>query len=161
MISRRATLAAGATAAFGGIGAVAAHRAHLLDEGLRTVGVRPHPEPDPRDVRLLAQAADAARALLGAADAALAAGGLSDGDRQFVVTARAVAAAHARAVSTAAPDRATGGDASVDNLAARAASAADDRARDALRAVSSEVAQVLASMAAGLDGLVQAREMLA
>jgi hypothetical protein len=46
--------------------------------------------------------------------------------------------------------------ASVAGLAAVVASTADRRAHDAVRAVSSEVAQVLAAMAAGLDQLVLA-----
>jgi len=69
MISRRAAIQLGVVAGGVGIGGFAAHRAGVLDDGLRAVGVRPHTEPDPHDVALLAAAATGQTELLAALDA--------------------------------------------------------------------------------------------
>lgn len=142
-----------------GLGAVAAHRAGALDDGLRGIGVKPHPEPDPGDVRLLATAAQDAESMLNLIAAASAAGATGDEERRFFRTARAVITEQAGALGVRAQGAGTtstgpGADAAMAALAAAVASAADNRGRDAVRAASSEVAQVLASMAAGLDQLV-------
>ena len=52
----------------GGTGAAgfAAQRAGVLDDGLRAAGIRPHAEPDPHDVALLAEAAAGQAELLAA-----------------------------------------------------------------------------------------------
>lgn len=156
MFSRRALFSAGAGAVIAGLGAVAAHRAGVLDDGLRGIGVKPHPEPDPGDVRLLAAAAQDAESMLNLVAAALAAGAGRDSERRFLVTARAVITEQARSLGVKSTSTEPGTDASAAGLATLAAAAADHRGRDAIRAVSSEVAQVLASMAAGLDQLVVA-----
>jgi hypothetical protein len=69
-MSRRAVLGT-AAATLGGVGVagVAAQRAGVLDDGLRALGLRPHAEPNPRDVQLLAEAAGGQRALLSHFDA--------------------------------------------------------------------------------------------
>lgn len=163
MFSRRAVFSAGAGAAIAGLGAVAAHRAGVLDDGLRGIGVKPHPEADPGDVRLLATAARDVESLLDLVGAALAAESIRGNERRFLITARAVITEHAKSLGVRAQLVGTeittprlGLDAIIANLAAAVASAADTRGRDAVRAVSPEVAQVLASMAAGLDQLVVA-----
>jgi hypothetical protein len=148
-------LSAGAGAAIAALGVVAAQRAGVLDDGLRGIGIEPHPEPDPGDVRLLTTAAQDAQSMLNLVAVASAASTLSDDERRFLVTARAVIAEQARSLGVRAQDVGTAG-ASVAGLAAVVASTADRRAHDAVRAVSSEVAQVLAAMAAGLDQLVLA-----
>lgn len=146
-------LAAG-VAAIGGVAASGAQRAHLLDDTLHAVGVRPHREANPRDVQLLAAAAADVQTLVQTADALAGAGGLEGHDRQFVHSAQRVARTHAQAVAAAVPPTpAPVGDPSVKQLKQLAAAAADARANDALSAVAVEVAQVLASMAAGLDSL--------
>src|SRR5690348_383477 len=68
MISRRGAL--GAAVALGGVGAagVVARRAGVLDDALQATGLRPHTTPDPRDVALLADAAQGQRELLALAD---------------------------------------------------------------------------------------------
>jgi hypothetical protein len=157
MISRRATLALGASAAVAGVGGVVAHREGVLDDGLRGVGVKPHPEPDPGDVRRLAQAGDAAQVLRANIAAALAAAALDDDQRRFLERAQVIVTEHAHSVSSSEPGRGAGSP-TVHNVVTLARTLADDRARDALKAVSPEVAQVLASMAAGLDQLVVAGE---
>jgi len=166
VFSRRALFSAGAGGVIAGLGAIAAHRAGVLDDWLRGIGVKPHPEPEPGDVRLLATAAQEAESMLNVIDAALAAGTVRGDERRLLITARAVITEHGRAVGVgpvgmgAVGGRTTstepGIDASVAGLAAVVASAADHRARDSVRAVSAEVAQVLASMAAGLDQLLVA-----
>lgn len=152
-------LSAGAAVAIAGAGAVTARRTGVLDDGLRAVGVKPHPEPHPGDVRLLATAAKDTDALLLFLATASASGNAPDEERRFLATARSILAEHARAVGGR---QATDGPLPVDqgavtsaeSLAAAVSATADDRARDALRAASTDVALVLASMAAGLDQLV-------
>jgi hypothetical protein len=158
VFSRRALFSAGAGAVIAGLGAVTAHRAGVLDDGLRGIGIKPHPEPDPGDVRLLATAAEEAESMLNLVDAALADGTVRDDERRLLVAARAVITEQGSAVGMRARTTLTepSTDASAAGLAAVVASAADHRARDSVRAVSSEVAQVLASMAGGLDQLLVA-----
>src|SRR5215213_669912 len=68
MLSRRAAIQLGLFAGGVGIAGFAARRAGVLDDGLRAVGVRPHAEPDPHDVALLAAAAAGQIELLAALD---------------------------------------------------------------------------------------------
>ncbi len=113
-------------------GAVATHR---LDDGLRRLGVEPRPESDPGDRRLVARARADAQALITLATEAEA--------PRDVITALNQ---QRDALPTTLPDASgvTG------ELAAACRTVATARAADSLAAVSSDVAQVLASMAAGL-----------
>lgn len=154
MISRRATLV-GAVAGVGGLAAVGAQKLGVLDEMVGAVGIRPHAEPDPSDVDRLTRAAEANRSLRTAAEAALLASTLSVVERQFLATARRTLREQGHAVSAGVP-AAPSGPGSMKDFRRLARAAADDRANDAMTAVSVAVAQVLASMAAGLDQLVEA-----
>ena len=152
MISRRAVLG-GAAAAVGGIGVAgfAAQRVGLLDEALRAVGARPHAEPNPQDVQLLADAAAGQRSLLARFDAL---------DRRHhvadIAPLRAVLAAQLAAVAdetrspVEVPAVADEKDAAVAGFADDIESAAKSRHDGALVSGSLAVTQVLASMAAGL-----------
>lgn len=136
VVSRRSLLVstAGVAAVIGGAigGAAATHR---LDDALRAVGVEPKPEPDPGDLRLTARARADAEALV-----TLAATAQAPADVLAALTTQR------DALPTTLPD-ASGvkGDLQVACLAV-----ADSRAADALTAISSDLALVLASMAAGL-----------
>jgi hypothetical protein len=149
VISRRALLGTGAAAAAVAVvaGAAAGHR---LDDAARAVGIEPHPEPDLADDRLIARVARDQAALLAAVTASAAAhGGL--GLTRFVSISRA----HAEAVgaSTSSPDVATPpADAAraAAALSTAYAEAAAARRTDSMRAVSPDLARVLASMSAGL-----------
>ena len=152
-VSRRSTIVA-AVALVGGIGVLGAEKAGVLDNALRGVGVKPHAEPDPGDLQRLARAADAQQALSSSVDAALLSSDLSDGERAFLRRARTVLIGQAQAVSATPRNRpAVAG--SLEHLFELARTTADTCAHDALDAVSPAVAQVLASMAAGLDQLVE------
>lgn len=153
MISRRAVLGSAAVAVGGlGVAGFAAQRVGVLDDALRVVGVRPHAEPDPRDVQLLAEAAAGQRALLAQFDAL---------DRAHHVAAiaplRAVLAAQLAAVAdetrnpVEVPAVADSEDAAVVDFADSIASTAKARHDGALVAGSLAVTQVLASMTAGLE----------
>jgi len=123
----------------------------FLDDALRVVGVRPHAEPDPRDVQLLAEAAAGQRALLAQFDAL---------DRAHHVAAiaplRAVLAAQLAAVADETrnpldvPAVADSENDAIADFADSIASTAKARHDGALVAGSLAVTQVLASMAAGL-----------
>ena len=113
-------------------GAVATHR---LDDALRLAGVTPKPEPDPGDLRLTARARADAEALV-----TLAATAQAPADVLVALTAQR------DALPTTLPD-ASG---VAGELDAACLAVADSRAADALAAVSTDLAVVLASMAAGL-----------
>lgn len=135
VVSRRSFLVGGSGTVLlaGGVGALVA--TDRLDEALQAVGVEPRPEPDPGDLRLTARARADTDALLALASSAGA-------------TPDVVAALEAQrdAVPASLPDTsAVSGD-----LADACLAVADARASDALTAVSTELAQVLASMSAGL-----------
>jgi hypothetical protein len=136
---------------------VSAQRAGVLDDAIRGVGIKPHPEPDPGDVRRLANAAKDERELRATITAAGTTSDLDDDERLFLETAHAIAREQGQAVSSGAATRSIpSGTASVTDVVELAAAMADDRAADAVDAVSPAVAQVLASMAAGLDQVVVA-----
>jgi hypothetical protein len=117
----------------GGVGALVA--TDRLDDTLRTVGVKPHPEPDPGDLRLAARARADTEALLVLATSA-----------QAPPDVLAALQAHRSAVPSSLPDAsAVSGD-----LAAACLAVADARAADAVAAISTDLAQVLASIAASL-----------
>lgn len=135
VVSRRSFLvgASGTVLLAGSVAALVA--TDRLDEALQAVGVEPRPQPDPGDLRLTARARADAEALLVLASTAAA--------PADVMTALE---AHRDAVPATLPDAsAVSGD-----LADACLAVADARANDALTAVSVELAQVLASMAAGL-----------
>lgn len=107
-----------------------------FDDALRSAGVDPLPEPDPDDLRLTARALADAIALVELARAA--------GAPDEVVAALTE---QRDSLPRGRPEAPAVGD----DLAEACARAADARAADALAATSTDLAQVLASMAAGLD----------
>jgi hypothetical protein len=131
----------------------------VLDDALRGVGIRPHPEPVPGDVRRLTDAGDAAQVLLGNIGAALSASGVTGDERRFLARARAIVAQQAEAVGASSLGTPAGAP-SVESVITLAKATADERAADAFASVSPEVAEVLASMAAGLDQLVVAGKQI-
>ena len=70
-MSRRTLLGTGLTAATAAAVVVAARAGGVLDDGLRVLGVEPHPEPDPGDTRRLRRAATAQAVLIAAIDATI------------------------------------------------------------------------------------------
>lgn len=135
VVSRRSLLVSTAgVAVIGGVigGAAVTHR---LDDALRVVGAQPKPEPDPGDLRLTARARADAEALVLLATKAKAPAAITS-----------VLVEQRDALPTTVPDVSgvTG------TLADACLAVADSRAADALAAVSTDLAQVLASMAAGL-----------
>lgn len=151
MLSRRTALRLGGVVGGLGIAGVAAQSAGVLDDGLRAVGVRPHAEPDPRDVALLAEAAAGQTELLAALDT------LGQGtNRPASAQLRAVLQEQLAAVAdqpsampaTAAP---AGIDEDFTAFAERVEAVAEARANGAVSAGSLAVAKVLAAMAAGLE----------
>jgi len=156
MHSRRATIRLGVVAGGVGIAGFAAQRAGVLDDGLRAAGVRPHAEPDPRDVTLLAEAATGQIALLAALDAF---------DAPDVARLRAVLSEQLAAVSndpSATPASGPSADLDADPAAfadlVEATAAA--RADGALAAGSLAVVKVLAAMSAGLEQVAVAARRL-
>jgi hypothetical protein len=160
MISRRAAIQLGVVAGGVGIGGFAAHRAGVLDDGLRAVGVRPHAEPDPHDVALLAAAAAGQTELLAALDT------LARGENPSDVAGlRAVLGEQLAAVSdqpAATPMGAPAvSDADLAAFAERVEATAAARADGALSAGSLAVIKVLAAMSAGLEQVAVASRRLA
>jgi hypothetical protein len=160
MISRRAAIRVGIVTGGVGIGGFAAHRAGVLDDGLRAVGVRPHAEPDPLDVALLAKAAAGQTELLAALDAL----GHSENPSD-VAGLRAVLSEQLAAVEdepSAIPTRAPAArDADFTAFAERVEATAAARADGALSAGSLAVVKVLAAMSAGLEQVAVAARRLA
>ena len=149
MISRRKALQLGVVAGGVGIAGVAAQRAGILDDGLRTLGIRPHTEPDPHDVALLAEAATGQAELLAALDQVD-----QDQNSSAVADLRAVLREQLAAVSDDPPPTSTAGaadSADFNTFADRAEATAAARADGALSAGSLDVVKVLAAMAAGLE----------
>jgi hypothetical protein len=152
----RAAVVVGGTGAAG----VAAQRAGVLDDGLRAVGIRPHAEPDPRDVALLAEAAAGQAELL----AALGTAGRGE-DPTAVAELRAVLREQLAAVSddpstTPAADEPAGGDADLTVFVERVEAMAAARADGAVSAGSLAVVKVLAAMSAGLEQVAVAARRL-
>lgn len=135
VVSRRSLLVGCTGVAVVGAGIGGAVATHRLDDALRLVGVTPKPEPAPGDLRLTARARADAEALV-----TLAVTAQAPADVLVALTAQR------DALPTTLPDASgvTG------ELAAACLAVADSRAADALTAVSTDLAQVLASMAAGL-----------
>lgn len=120
----------------GGAGVVAAVETDTLDDALRAVGVEPLPEPAPGDVRLTALALADAIALVVLAESA---------DAPTEVIAALIQ--QRDSLPPGRPEAPTVGD----DLAEACSTAADARTSGAGQAVSIDLAQVLAAMAAGLD----------
>ena len=168
MISRRAAIQLGIVAGGVGIGGFAAHRAGVLDDGLRAVGVRPHAEPDPRDVELLAKAAAGQTELLAALDRLEQAENppqAGDTPTSDVADLRAVLSEQLGAVSDESSATPTGvpaaHDADFTAFAERVEATAAARADGALSAGSLAVVKVLAAMSAGLEQVAVAARRLA
>lgn len=161
MITRRAAIQLVAVAGGIGIAGYAARRAEVLDDGLRAVGVRPHAEPDPHDVALLAEAAAGQTELLAAVDT------LGRGETPSdVASLRAVLREQLAAVSDQPPAVPTNGppggtDADFTAFAERVEATAAARADGALAAGSLAVVKVLAAMSAGLEQVAVAARRLA
>lgn len=146
MMTRRVLLGTGAVVA-GGAGLLGAAKiTHRLDDAARLVGLEPKPEPDPRDARIVREAARDQAALTAAAKA------LHEAQPELrLAPVVALCAEQLQAVggSTASTDPA-GSIASADELAELFASASTARAAQANEAFSPELVRVLASMSAGL-----------
>jgi hypothetical protein len=168
MISRRAAIQLGVVAGGVGIGGFVAHRAGVLDDGLRAVGVRPHAEPDPHDVALLAAAAAGQTELLAALDSLQQAENRPQAGGNLTANLaglRAVLGEQLAAVSdqpSATPMGAPAvNDADVTAFAERVEATAAARADGALSAGSLAVIKVLAAMSAGLEQVAVAARTLA
>ncbi len=150
VISRRALLGTGAATAAVAAGLGGAALGHRLDDLARTVGIEPHPEPEPSDDRLIARVAADQNALLARVEATASKhAALRLGP--FV----AISTAHAKAVGVAGtvPDVAAPPESrseAITALAAAYATASNARAADSAKAVSPALTRVLASMSAGL-----------
>ena len=156
MISRRAALLLGAVVGGVGVGWFAAQQAGVLDDGLRAVGIRPHAEPDPKDVTLLRQAAAEQADLLAALDS------VSQDDGSAVAELRAVLNEQLAAVSDESPaTQSLAGGLDFAGFAERAEAAAAARADGAMAAGSLAVVKVLATMSAGLEQVAVAARRLA
>ncbi|MEJ7636177.1 hypothetical protein [Aeromicrobium sp.] len=150
MISRRALLGTGIASAVVAAGLGAAALGHTLDDLARGIGVEPHPEPDPADDQIISGAAADQNALLARVEATAS----THRDlrlRRFI----AISTEHAEAVGVAAkiPDVApppADRPKAVKALSAAYSDAAKARAADSAKAVSPDLARVLASMSAGL-----------
>lgn len=161
MITRRAAIQLGVLAGSFGIAGYAARRAEVLDDGLRAIGVRPHAEPDPHDVALLADAAAGQTELLAALDTL----GRNDASPD-VADLRAVLSEQLAAVSDQAmaappsgPPAGTDGDFTA--FAERIDATAAARADGAMAAGSLAVVKVLAAMSAGLEQVAVVARRLA
>jgi hypothetical protein len=150
VISRRALLGTGAATVAVAAGLGGAALGHRLDDLARSVGIEPHPEPDPGDDRLIARVAADQNALLAQVEATAVKHPALRLDK-FV----AISTAHAKAVGVAdtVPDVAAppaARDKAVSALVAAYSTASKARAADSVKAVSPALARVLASMSAGL-----------
>ena len=157
MISRRAALQLGAVVGGVGVGGFAAQQAGVLDDGLRAVGLRPHAEPDPKDVTLLRQAAADQADLLAALDS------VGQDNGSAITELRAVLNEQLAAVSDEPPTTSSLGSGGLDFaiFAERAEAAAATRADGAMAAGSVAVVKVLATMSAGLEQVAVAARRLA
>ncbi|MGI9084330.1 MAG: hypothetical protein ACR2FE_03455 [Aeromicrobium sp.] len=155
MISRRALVGTGLTAATAAVVVVTARVGGVLDDVLRGLGSEPHPEPDQGDVRRLRRASTAQAALIASIDATIDRHGRLAGDLQplRVVADEQLVAVGGRVTSTEAPDVPPGRRAATAELSLLAAASAEAREDDAVSAASPDVARVLASMSAGLSQL--------
>lgn len=123
-------------AVIGGAAVAGAVWTDTLDDALQAVGVEPLPEPDPGDVRLTALALADAIALVVLAEG-------SDAPAEVL----AALTKQRDSLPSGRPEAPSVGD----DLAEACSTAAASRATAAGQAVSIDLAQVLAAMAAGLD----------
>jgi hypothetical protein len=160
-MSRRTAL--GSVAALGGIGVIGmgAHRIGVLDEGLRAVGVRPHAEPDPRDVQLLAEAAAAQQTLIADLDALMRRHAVNGLDRLRTVLVEQRAAVSDRTETSGTATASNDKDAALSEFSTKVAAAARARRDAALSSGSLAVTQVLAGMAAGLSQVERSVQAMA
>jgi hypothetical protein len=161
VITRRAAIQLGIVAGGVGIAGFAAQRGGVLDDGLRAVGVRPHAEPDPHDVALLAEAASGQTELLAALDALGHAENPSDVADLRAVLSEQLAAVSDEPVPTPTTAAPAGSDADFTTFAERVEATAAARADGALSAGSLAVVKVLAAMSAGLEQVAVAVRRLA
>jgi hypothetical protein len=150
VISRRAFLGTGlAAGAVAGV-LVVADATHRLDDLARAVGVEPHPEPDPADDRVVADARTQMATLLALVGATVARHpGLELGDLEALGREQLAAlGGGSRLPEAPVVDDDPSAAATTLSAAYDAASAA--RADDAGAAVSPDLVRVLASMSAGL-----------
>ena len=157
MISRRSALQLGAVVGGIGVGGFVAQRAGVLDDGLRAAGLRPHAEPDPRDVTLLAEAAADQSDLLAALDAVDASAGA---DLRPVLREQ-LAAVSDEPSTPISPGSVPMGGLDLTAFAERTEAAAAARADGAMSAGSLAVVKVLATMSAGLEQVAVAARRLA
>ncbi len=127
-----------------------AHATHRLDDLADAVGLKPKPQPDPADDRLLRSAATAQAALLAAVEATAARHTALE-LAQFVAIGReqldALGGSTAATDITPPPDDQA---AALTALVTAYRSESSARAKQATAAASPELARVLASMSAGL-----------
>jgi hypothetical protein len=130
------------------------------------VGIRPHTTPDPKDVALLADAAQGQRELLALLDHVVREHGDSGlYDLRSVLTEQLAAVSNdpespSSPYPTVAPGIPSGGDQLFTSFAQRVEAVAAARAKGAASAGAVDVTKVLAAMAAGLDQVaVAAREL--
>lgn len=141
VVSRRVVVGAGAVVLAAGGGLVLTDR---HDDVLRALGARPHPVADPDDTALLRTVASEQADLVGALE------GLDDAEELVTVLREQLEALGGAPGATASPSTAPP---SVEDAAGAAALVEETsrrRERDALVAVSPDLARVLASLAAGL-----------
>lgn len=144
MVSRRVVVGAGAAVVATGAGL---HLAGRDDDLLRAVGARPRPRPDPADtarLRTALQEQESLRAALDSLD-----GDVSTADLVDVLD-RQVTTLGGPSATPPAPAGDTTASALAEELAEELAEAGRRREQDALAAVSPDLAQVFASLAAGL-----------
>lgn len=148
-MTRRVLLGTGAAVVGGAAIIGGAQLTGRLDDVADAVGLDPKPEPDPRDNRLVGRAGASAAGLLATLEATvarhptMALAPLIDLVREQATAVDGGSAADAAPVPET-PEEASRA------LEALFSSAASDRATDCGRAVSPDLARVLASMSAGL-----------
>jgi hypothetical protein len=156
-MSRRTLLGAGLTTATAAVAVATARAAGVLDDVLRGLGAEPHPEPDPGDARRLARAATDQAALMASIDATTSQHldlTIALKPLRLVADEQLVAVGgRTEADVAAAPGDRTAALAALSRVASDASRA---REKDAVSAVSPDVARVLASLSAGLSQLSRA-----
>ena len=161
MLSRRAALQLGVGAGAVGVAGFATQRAGVLDDGLRAVGIRPHAEPGPHDVALLAEAAAGQAELLAVLDTVGRGQSPSAVEDLRAVLREQLAAVSDDPSTTPTAGAPAGSDADFVSFAERAEAMAAARADGALSAGSLAVIKVLAAMSAGLEQVGVAARRLA
>lgn len=154
-MSRRSALRSAGVIGGLGVAAIASRRAGILDDMLRGIGLKPHPQPDPADDRRLADAAAGQATLVAAIRATSSAHNSEDLDDLRRIAEEQLRAVSSTPPSAPAPSIPADESEALASLADLASSTADARARDALATGSADVLKVLGSMAAGLDQISQ------